>query len=205
MWHTQAGDRILKGAEAQVFAASLVDLISDINLSPEFDDYELEIPIFDNLTYNQKITILLVIAKGLFKEDVPMLNLTALNEAAIAAVFEHLKFSLQVEIDNEDDIKYWRTLVRNALVELDYENIPDANEADPDEWDFAIDFLFELILWDTDYLMDNLMDDSPEVANTIKKEFGIYNEYFTDIVEDPDDKTVAKYLSEIKCICGKAL
>jgi hypothetical protein len=205
MWHTQAGDRTLRGAEAQVFAASLATLISDTNLSPEFDDYELGIPVFDNLTYNQKITILLVITKGLFREDATAINLTALNEAAIAAVFENLKFNLQEEIDHKEDNKYWRTFVINALIELDYEDIPNAKEIDPDEWDLAIGFLFDQILWDTDYLMDDLMDDPPEVANRIKKEFGIYHEYFTDIVEDPNNQTIDKYLLEIKQICSKIL
>lgn len=203
MWHTQAGDRILAGAEAKVFAESLSDLVSDIHLSPDYDDYEVGIPIFDNLTYNQKITILLVIAKGLFRADIPTLNLTALNEAAVAAVFEHLKLNLFVEIDENDGTKYWRTLVRNALVQLDYKNPPSLKTIDQDKWEFAIVFLSEQILWDTDYLMDNLMDDSPEVSDQRKTLFGIFDDYFTDIAEDPKDKDIAKYLLLLKELCSQ--
>lgn len=55
MWRTQYGDWILVGAEAKVFAKTLLDLLD------EFDqcdfEYELGIKCFDTLTAGQKISM----------------------------------------------------------------------------------------------------------------------------------------------------
>jgi len=90
MWRTQYGDRILEGTEAKVFAEALLNLLDEVTLC-DFDDYELGIECFDSLTYGQKISVLATIGNGLFRKDVKPVELTAVLEAGIAAVFEHLK------------------------------------------------------------------------------------------------------------------
>lgn len=54
MWRTECGERIREGAEAFVFAETLSSLLDDAIMG-QFDDYELGIVCFDNLTYGQKI------------------------------------------------------------------------------------------------------------------------------------------------------
>ena len=90
MWRTQYGDRILDGAEAIVFAEALSSLLDEAIMGT-LDDYELGIKCFDNLTYGQRISVLATIGNGLFRKDVKPVELTAVLEAGIAAVFEHLK------------------------------------------------------------------------------------------------------------------
>ena len=53
MWHTEHGDRVLKGAEAKVFAESLLDLIQ-CDLVEE-GGFRAGIPVFDSLSSTQKI------------------------------------------------------------------------------------------------------------------------------------------------------
>ena len=89
MWRTQYGNRVLQGREAALFAESLLSLLDEY-LIDQYEEYPVGIKAFDNLTYGQKIFVLSTIAHGLLREDVPIVPLTAVLEAAIAAVFEHL-------------------------------------------------------------------------------------------------------------------
>jgi len=69
MWRTECGDRILEGAEAIVFAETLLSLLDDAIMG-QFDDYELGVACFDNLTYGQKSSVLATIGNGLFRKDI---------------------------------------------------------------------------------------------------------------------------------------
>ena len=89
MWRTQCGERILKGAEARVFTESLSSLL-DNALLDQFEDYESGVECFDNLTYGQKISVLVTIGNGLLRKDVASVDLTAVVEGAIRAVFQYL-------------------------------------------------------------------------------------------------------------------
>lgn len=144
MWHTETGDRILEGAEAKLFAEGLLNLVDDVNLNNE-NDYQLGIPIFDNLIYNQKISILFIISEGLFKKDVPMIELTAFNEGAIASVFEHIKSNLILELEENIDT-YCRNLVTKALIKVGIEDVPLLKSKRLDDWDWAIVSLSDQIL-----------------------------------------------------------
>jgi len=203
MWHTQNGDRTLKGAEAKLFAEALLNLVEDAILSPEIG-YELGIPVFDNITYNQKISILFTISNGLFKKSVPAIKLSALNEGAIASIFEHIKNRLFFEI--EEDMKPdWRVLVRKALIQSGEEDVPPLRSIELGEWDCCIDCLSEHILWDSDYLEDRILDESPKSSKHLKQALGINKDYFIDIPPDPGDKETEKQLKKLKGLCIKII
>lgn len=110
MWRTQYGDRALGGAEAKVFAEALLNLLVEIT-EFDFDDYELGIKCFDTLTFGQKIYVLATIANGLFRKDVKPVELTAVLEGAIAAVFEYLRHKIIIEIDESELGTDWRELL----------------------------------------------------------------------------------------------
>ena len=116
MWRTQCGERILKGAEARVFAESLSTLL-DNAIMDQFEDYESDVACFDNLTYGQKISVLATIGNGLFRKDVASVDLTAVVEGAIGAVFQYLKDMIVSEIDMSEGETYWRELVVAARKE----------------------------------------------------------------------------------------
>ena len=78
---------------------------------------------FDNLTYGQRISVLATIGNGLFRKDVTPVDLTAVVEGAIAAVFKHLKNSIVFEIDEPESRTNWRELVVAARKEMEGEDI----------------------------------------------------------------------------------
>jgi hypothetical protein len=89
MWRTGYGERTLEEAEAVVFAEALLSLLDEA-VQDQFDDYQLGISCFDNLTYGQQISVLVIVGNGLLSKDVAPIELTAVVEGAIAAFFRHL-------------------------------------------------------------------------------------------------------------------
>jgi len=150
MWRTQYGNRILEPKEAALFAESLLSLLDEFFID-QYEEYPLGIRAFDNLTCGQKISTLSTIANGLLRDDVPIVPLTAVLEAAIAAVYEHLKNLIIIEIDEPDLGTNRREMVVAARKEAEGEEIPAPNCEDIEEWDIELQYLSEAILWDADY------------------------------------------------------
>jgi len=168
MWRTNYGERILEGAEAIVFAKTLSSLLDEA-LMGTLDDYELGILCFDNLTYGQRISTLATIGNGLLREDVPPIDLTAVVEGAIAAVFQHLKYQIIYEIDVPESRSNWRELVVAARKEAEGVDIPAPTCTDMKEWGFQVEQLADRILWDSDYEDGDIyMDHPPEKTQWIK-------------------------------------
>ncbi|MEJ2705416.1 MAG: hypothetical protein P8Z79_23495 [Sedimentisphaerales bacterium] len=145
MWRTECGVRILKGAEARVFAEALSDLLDEAIMG-EIDDYELGIRCFDDLTFGQKISVLVTISNGLLREDVPPVELTAVVEGAIAALFKHLEYEIIYDVDEPECPRPWRQWVAAARQEMDGEDIPPANCKDIDRWRCEVEELADRIL-----------------------------------------------------------
>ena len=113
MWHTADGDRVLRGAEAKVFAEGLLDLAQ--NELVDDGESRTGIPVFDSLTYPQKITILNQVAQAIFREEVPIPELTAVLEGAVGAVFQVLRSLVEQEVEAvPDHDKSLRDLVSMA-------------------------------------------------------------------------------------------
>ena len=158
----RSGDRILEGAEAKVFAEVLSSLLDEAIMGT-LDDYELGIKCFDTLTFGQKISVMATIGNGLLRKDVPVVDLTAVVEGAIAAVFKHLKNSIVFEIDEPESRTNWRALVVAARKEMEGEHIPPATCNDIKEGEIEVEELADRILWDADYEDDYIyMDHPPE-------------------------------------------
>ena len=205
MWRTECGERILKGAEAFVFAETLSTLLDDA-IFGQFEDCELGVACFDNLTYGQKVSVLATIGNGLFKKDVPPVELTAVVEGAIAAVFQSLKDSIIFEIDEPDFGTYWRELVIAARKEAGVEDIPAPTCADVDEWEFQVDGLSDRILWDADYESGPLfMDHPPEMTQWLKDMARIPDNYYIAIADDLTDEEAAATIKELKKLCDSIL
>jgi hypothetical protein len=145
MWRTSCGERTLEGAEAKLFAKVLSDLLDEVNLNKS-DDYELGVNVFDSLTYGQKVSVLSTVGNGLLRKDVLPVDLTAIVEGAIAAVFEHLKSLISIEIDEAELGSNWRELVVAARKEAEGEDIPAPTRDDLDEWQIEINSLTDDIL-----------------------------------------------------------
>jgi hypothetical protein len=59
MWRTERGDRILEGAEAKLFAETLLSLL-DWAVTGRIDYFESGVETFDILTFGQRISALTV-------------------------------------------------------------------------------------------------------------------------------------------------
>jgi hypothetical protein len=70
MWRTSCGERTLEGAEARVFAEALLCLLDEAFMN-QFEDYPSGVNCFDDLTYGQKVAVLVTVGKGLLCPDTP--------------------------------------------------------------------------------------------------------------------------------------
>ena len=200
MWHTNNGDRTLEGPEAALFAHAIWDFSQELEISE--GDYDVDLPVFDRLTYGQKVSLLAIVCRGLLIPKVPIRNLTAAVECAVAAVFEFLKIEVTIEIDEPDNETDWRRLIAAARSEAGADGLPDPDCTDIQKWLIEIDGLEDMILWDNDFLDEDLfIDKSPEKSQELKDFMRIKDDYFLEIPGDPGPKGIEHLLIEIDAIC----
>ena len=200
MWRTSHADRTLHGDEARLFAEALLSLLDEAQ-SEQLYDYDLGLPCFDDLAYGQKIAVLSTVTNGLLRDDVPAILLTAVLEGAIAAVFEHLRNCLTFEIE-EDMGTLWRKMIVAAREEMEGVGVPEVTCRDHSEWDCEIQELADCILWDADYYCGDLfLDQPPERAELMHREFRIPEGYFTAIAEDLTDEQAEDRVAEMRRLC----
>jgi hypothetical protein len=127
VWRTQLGERVLRGAEWELFREGVSVLWDMVETSPEDDPYETGVEPFDRLQRNQKLAMLASVGRALRDEEVPPPELTALTEGTVAAVFRHiLDLTLsEIEVADEPDpdgldpevsaqLPSWRALIVGA-------------------------------------------------------------------------------------------
>ena len=201
MWRTQTGVRTLKGAEAKLIRESLdqmCDMLREEHLQ-DAEQWEYDVRVFDQLACNQRIALLAEVARYLLTEtdDYPSLN--AINEGTVGAIYENIRVNIIIELDESNlndkpeiaEISSWRSLILAACAEAGFEDLPDANNHDYNEWKINLDILEEQVLWDRDFENSNFyLDLSPETGKPLKDYMRIDDDYFTAIPADPTDKEV---------------
>jgi hypothetical protein len=215
MWHTSAGDRMLAGAEARLFKSALTRMVEDIK-EEAMDDglveqWEYGIPRFDELTWTQRIQVLEQVASHVLlpSEETPELN--AVNESAIAAIYQRMRNEIDFEIDSESESTEWRAMVLEAYGERfagDHNDEPDDDEEpfelpapasiDRDAWSDLIGSLEDEILWDQDFLMDEFLDAPPDKAEMLKEYMGIQDDYYSTPAPDVADKSVGELVTRLE-------
>lgn len=201
MWRTSCGVRVLSGAEAKLFAEAFLNLLDDAYVF-QFEDYEFGIETFDSLTFGQKMYVLMTIANGLLRKEVEPVVLTAAFEAAIAVVFEHLRNSVESEIDEPEAGTYWRRLIVAARQEMDGEDIPEVTCCDCEEWEIEIRTIEDCVLWDVDYLDGHLyLDRPPEESKMLREVARIPDEYYTAIPDDLTEDQIDQLLHPLRKLC----
>ncbi len=204
VWRTDPSDRILEGAEAQVFAKALLSLLDEFDLC-DFE-YDLGINCFDTMTVGQKISVLSTIGKGLFRKDVEPVELTAVLESGIGAVFKHLFYRVAYEIDVPELGSKWRELVVAARKEMEAEDIPEPTCEVYDEWNIEVEELANAILWDRDYEDGDIyMDHPPEKTQWLKYMAMIPDDYYTAIADDLTDEEAQVKIRELRNLCNSVI
>ena len=135
VWHTNTGDRILEGSEAELYLKLLQDsFVSDLEYNDwQYDnseDFQLWVStgnsFFDRASFNQQIVLIAFCLKALLKPDVPMPELDHVLEAAAFYPFAYLKQMIYEEISQQS---YWES---------------NGNQPDSDEYTY----FYRQIAWD---------------------------------------------------------
>jgi hypothetical protein len=207
VWRTSRKERVLLGAEAALMRESMAFMWATIEEEAHgrADHWPFGVPVFDRLTCQQQLAMLADVGEALFREDVPAPELTAVNEGTIGAMFANIRQRIEIEIDDEwlRDGKSMRQFVLEAIREVDkepppvFEKLPDAESSAPlpdaecddtDEWDLLVEVLESFILWDADWLDEELyVDDDPRTNSLCKYQMGVADGYYTAIAPDPTE------------------
>ncbi len=213
MYNTPDGNRVLQGAERQLFVESLGMLVDMLTL----DEFSTDIQILDGLTPNQRIATYHTVARALLVEDELSPELTAVVEGAVASVYRHVRDMIALELDtaeSTDDTAFefgdlpqrpsWRERAIAAGHEAGIEDLPAADEMDFDEWDLVIECLEGRVLWDDDWDLADYLDAAPEAADRAKAKLGIAADYFVAIPRDPSDADAERLLAELRELTREA-
>jgi hypothetical protein len=217
MWITALGTRVLRGAEWELFRVGLSTLWDEIESQP--DDEEpgtSEVDGFDRLTRPEWLALLAQVGKGLRDRGEPCPDLTALNKAAVAAVFAQVRYLVAVEIDAQcsgfgascrDRAGRPRELVLAAAREVDPErraDLPKARSTDVSKWYDLIQTMLFRILDDIDYLAGEIfLDVPPSGSRSMKDMLGIPKDYFSAIPDFPTPQTLEVIRADLRRICGR--
>lgn len=199
MWQTSAGDRTLEGREAALVAAAITAMVEQIReeSSAYRDQLTYGIALFDDLTWTQRLATLDQVATYLLTPTKEPLELTAVAEATVGALFDHVRFQIDLEIEEIlGPGTTWRQMVLDAYdaTQPEYEPLDDEPEesgedygwgtssadcCDRSAWWDLVESLTDQILWDRDYeMMSDLADQPPEQAALLKSYLGIDDDYF---------------------------
>jgi hypothetical protein len=119
MWWTPRGERALKGAEWELFRAGLDmswDWVEESRNDPDLFTFDVEA--FDSLEPVQRLALLALVGAALRDESSPHPELTAHNEATVAAIFTNISSQVAMEIDlaPEDGTLEERTSTRRLIL-----------------------------------------------------------------------------------------
>ena len=130
MWWTPHGERVLRGAEWELFREGLDTLWDWVESSVADPDIaDTGTPAFDRLQMGQKLALLASVGTALSDEGVPRPDLTVNTESAVAAVFRQIASEVEQEIeqsgdpewlanlDSPEDATHWRRRVLAAYHE----------------------------------------------------------------------------------------
>jgi hypothetical protein len=218
MWGTSQGDRTLIGGEADLVRKSVGYLRDMITAGIDLNEpYQSQVGVFNRLQPTQQLAALHEVAYGLLDPATPILELTAVREATVYAIFRELVSLIDMEIElaqngNQDPAlpgkPEFRT--RNSIIDAckktnrnrdewghdDFVpagpncHVPPAVDCENlERWSESIEFLANQVLWDRDFEMEAMFaDHDPEKIADIKVYLGIHEDYFSTPAPDAYSK-----------------
>ncbi len=208
-WRTSQGVRTLKGAEAALIREALGDVAEIVE--DEFDGeepWEFGTRQFDQQEPLVKLALLAEVGSALLRDTETVPELTAVNEATVAILFDHIQQSVEFEIDCERDMEapfFWRTLVLAASHEMGDTSeleLPTSDCRAVDEWSLSVESLADRILWDRDFeIVDDIADLPPEQSAAVRSSARIGGEYAAALPPSPRDDDLPRIRAVIKELC----
>jgi hypothetical protein len=120
MWWTSCGERALQGSEWALFREGLDLSWNEVEESMDHPDlWIFDVEAFDILQPSQKLALLAEVGTALKDESQPHPELTAHNEATIAAIFGMITTQVGVEIDMAADDEVPKELLATRKLVLD--------------------------------------------------------------------------------------
>ncbi|MEO1614306.1 MAG: hypothetical protein AAFV88_00565 [Planctomycetota bacterium] len=209
-WNTPSGDRYLAGEEAELIRDSIAIMVEELAScrDTEEEPWRYGICLFDDLSWQQQLALLDVLAKNLLVETSETLELSGVNEAGVAAIYRNVsqQIELEIELQSVSPPEFrcrWRSATLGAYLSNEQDDViehesgsPAAFELDPestdiDQWDDLVECLADRVLWDRDFEMVNeVIDAPPERAAAMRAALGIQPSYYTAIAPDPTDHQI---------------
>ncbi len=159
------------------------------------------VSVFDDMQRNQQIGMFHTIARALLCEDEPAPALTAVIEASVWCVYQHVRDMLEVEIEEpaeENGLPSWRQMVLAASRETQVsDELPREGCKEKEDWKFLVDCLESRVLWDYDWQLEDSIDLAPEASRRLKDELGIADDYFVAVPPDPPDAEAERLLRQL--------
>lgn len=213
MWRTSTGERTLAGPEAELIRAAISDMVSSLEEEADglADEWPCGVRLFDELSWQQRLALLARVATALFDPYVRAPQLSAVNEATVAALFAYVRRNLIIELDHakEGDLPpdfnrcYWRRLLAACQGEPNDELYLEADSAELDDWEILVEAFQDQILWDDDWDMPELfMDVEPELSRGRKVKLGIVNNYYTFLAPDIRDADAPALFTGLRQLIG---
>jgi len=198
VYRTPNGERILLGAERQLFEMSLAmmaDFLSD-------NDCEFGVQAFDELQRGQKLFALYWISRAVLQPDEPAPEHTAFGEATVASVYRHAFDRVVQEIDDPEFAPMppsWRQLLVEAARESDnIEDVPKESSRNKEEWDVLVDNMADDVLRDRDFELGVHLDADPDASRKLKDFMGVSENYYTAVPHDPACNELKLYIDALK-------
>jgi hypothetical protein len=196
---------------ATVFRRGLREVVEFVcgHMSIVRDRYEWGSPLFARLTNRQKTAMLAIVGEALLVEEVPPPQLTAVVDATLNEILNGFTTAICVESDSRSvDESEWSGECRRALRSIFEPEWTDQQmeECTTQEWLEMVANLRECVLWDEDFLDEDLyLDQSPEFAGGLKEAMGIRSDYFTAAAPDPNDEELARHVATLAQLLGEKL
>lgn len=217
MWWTAMGERVLEGAEAELVRCLLGTMVNSLLELPK-KPLHYGIPHFDDLGASQQLALLAAVGEALFYPEIPAPELNAVNESAIAAIFQELEIFVEAEVEVSRELAELQSRGRQLILDVikldiegeskepgksidlqdSFDDLPDADSNDLCEWKLLIEIIAGRILWDQDYLEDFGFDDCPAKSRRLKRTLDIHEDYYVSLAPDPKDEEMPEILTRLK-------
>jgi hypothetical protein len=168
--------------------------------------------VFDQITQAQKQATILVVAQALLDPNAKPPKVNAVCAGTVDAIYRELRGCIEIEIDTSNE-SIIRAMVLEALEEMrywDYEETdlepgeepfmpPNPKCTDYGEWSPLVDALWDEVLEDCDFDMEEgFLDMPPAEAEVLKKKMNISPDYFRTIASDPTKDQLLKIRGQLR-------
>jgi hypothetical protein len=214
MWRTPIGERTLTGPEADLVRAAVADVVNTLEEEAAglADVWPCGVRMFDELPWQQRLALLASVAEALLDPNISAPELSAVNEATVAALFAHVERNLTIELDDAADADlstlidcyYWRRLLVAGQGEPNDEFYMEVNSRDLSDWAILIEGYQDHILWDADWDMPELfLDVDPAICQLRKDFLGIDDDYYTFPAPDLHDADAPALFAGLRQLIGQ--